>query len=103
MDIGLYKRARGIKHKKAMPFYPRSPVATPAAPVQAGNKAKPTAAAPWPMPAPPPSAATAEVVNAKGGPGAGDADVDHLAAMYITRVQERFRRERMNDDWRKYH
>ncbi|TVU14011.1 hypothetical protein EJB05_37479, partial [Eragrostis curvula] len=103
MDIGLfsYKRARGIKHKAAVPFYPRPPAATPTAPAQAGGKAKPVAA-PWPAPAPPPSAVTVEVIGNGGAPTAGD-DVDRRAALYISRVQERLRRERMNEDWRKYY
>ncbi|KAL6874408.1 hypothetical protein ACP4OV_013428 [Aristida adscensionis] len=111
MDIGFYKRARGMKHKKAhampaaMPFYPwPPPAAAPAAPAQAGSKLKP-AAAPWPAPAPPPSAVPVEIVVGNGmlAAGGGGDDVDRRAAMYISRVQERLRRERMTDDWRKYY
>ena len=35
--------------------------------------------------------------------GGSDADVDRRAALYISRVQERLRRERVADDWRKYY
>ncbi|KAF7016269.1 hypothetical protein CFC21_029919 [Triticum aestivum] len=94
MDIGLYKRARATRHKTAMPFYPRSPAAAaPAAPVQA---------APWPLtPAPPQGVITVQVMapgNSKhcDGPG-GDADIDRRAALYISRVQERLRLERMHE------
>ncbi|KAE8807641.1 hypothetical protein D1007_16020 [Hordeum vulgare] len=100
MDNGLYKRARATRHKTGIPFYPLSPAAAaPAAPVQAGNKGMPPAAAPWPLtPAPPPGVITVQVVapgNSKycDGPE-GDADVDRRAALYISRVQERLRRER---------
>ncbi|PVH35191.1 hypothetical protein PAHAL_7G123000 [Panicum hallii] len=101
MDFGFYKRARGIKHKTAAatPFYPgRKPA--PAAPAQlpAGSKAKqPTAAKSMVV--------AMEVGGSSGGApaGGGDADVDRRAALYISRVQERFRRERMADDWRKYY
>ncbi|KAF8765552.1 hypothetical protein HU200_008439 [Digitaria exilis] len=71
----------------------------------AGGKAKQTATAAatvWStMPAPPPSPVVAmEAVNGNGG---GDAaDVDRRAAMYISRVQERLRRER-TVDWRMYY
>ncbi|KAF0924988.1 hypothetical protein E2562_015051 [Oryza meyeriana var. granulata] len=107
MDIGFYNRgSRGIiKHKTAaaaMPaFYSRSPAVGPAA--------APAAAA-WPAPAPPPSAVSVEAVSGMysggqyGGGGVGvDADVDRRAAMYISRVQERLRRERMVSEeyWRK--
>ncbi|KAM3386638.1 hypothetical protein ACQJBY_009914 [Aegilops geniculata] len=102
MDNGLYKRATATRNKTAMPFYPWSPAAAaPAAPVQAGNKAVPPAATPWPLtPAPPPGVITVQVMapgNSKhcDGPG-GDADVDRRAALYISRVQERLRRERMH-------
>ncbi|KAL5215856.1 hypothetical protein ABZP36_007257, partial [Zizania latifolia] len=111
MDTGFYKRGgRGaaIKHKTAaMPFYTRSPAVAPAAP-SAGGKAKVLAAAPpWPAPSPPPPSssvvAVEVVISGSGGGGCGDADVDRRAAMYISRVQERLRRERaMGDDvWRK--
>ncbi|KAF8697191.1 hypothetical protein HU200_036192 [Digitaria exilis] len=114
MDFGFYKRAnRGIKNRaSAMPFfYPRKAPAqvAPAVPAQqdtAGGKAKQSATAAatvWStMPAPPPSPVVAmEAVNGNGG---GDAaDVDRRAAMYISRVQERLRRERMVEDWRMYY
>lgn len=118
MDFGFYKRARAIKHKAAaMPFYPRKPaqvavVAPASAPAQqpTGSKVKQPAAATnmWSMPAPPPSTVVAtEAGGGNGGvappSGGGDADVDRLAALYISRVQERLRRERMADDWRKYY
>ncbi|CAL5027881.1 unnamed protein product [Urochloa decumbens] len=120
MDFGFYKRARGIKHKAAaMPLYPRKPaqVAPAAAPTQkgaAGSKMKQSAAATtkWSMPAPPPSSTAAVamevgggngVVPSSGGGGSDDADVDRLAALYISRVQERLRRERMADDCRMYY
>ncbi|GJN27844.1 hypothetical protein PR202_gb15899 [Eleusine coracana subsp. coracana] len=107
MDIGMYssyQRARGItKHKTAVPFYPRPPTVVPTIPAQAGGgKAKP-AATPWPAPAPPQSAVAVEVVIGNGGAPAGGDDVDRRAAMFISRVQERLRRERMNEDWRKYY
>ncbi|CAL5067361.1 unnamed protein product [Urochloa decumbens] len=119
MDFGFYKRARGIKHKAAaMPFYPRKPaqLAPAAAPAQKGaavSKAKqPATTTVWSVPAPPPSSAAAAatmeagggngVVPSNGGSGS-DADVDRLAALYISRVQERLRRERMADDWRIYY
>jgi hypothetical protein len=111
MDFGFYKRARGIKHKTAAatPFYPgRKPA--PAAPAQlpAGSKAKqPTAAKVRSVPAATPQSMVVamEVGGSSGGApaGGGDADVDRRAALYISRVQERFRRERMADDWRKYY
>ncbi|GJN03151.1 hypothetical protein PR202_ga20561 [Eleusine coracana subsp. coracana] len=105
MDIGMYssyQRARGItKHKIAVPFYQAA--APTIIPAQAGGgKAKP-AATPWPAPAPPPSAVAVEVVIGNGGAPAGGDDVDRRAAMFISRVQERLRRERMNEDWRKYY
>ncbi|CAL5067345.1 unnamed protein product [Urochloa decumbens] len=121
MDFGFYKRAssRGIKHKAAvMPFYPRKPaqVAPAAAPAQKGaagsGKVKQPAAATtmWSMPAPPhsPPLVAMEVGSGNGvapssGGGGSDADVDRLAALYISRVQERLRRERMADDWRMYY
>ncbi|KAF7001542.1 hypothetical protein CFC21_017195 [Triticum aestivum] len=93
MDIGLYKRARATRHKAAMPFYPRSPAAAaPAAPVQAGNAMA--------ADAPPPGVITVQVMapgNSKhcNGPG-GDADVDRRAALYISMVQERLKREGMH-------
>ncbi|KAL6650718.1 hypothetical protein ACP70R_009643 [Stipagrostis hirtigluma subsp. patula] len=106
MDKGFYKRARGIKHKPAltMPFYPwPPPAAAPTAPAQAGGKAKP-AAAPWPAPATPPSVVVpVELMSDVGVAASAGDDVDRRAAMYISRVQERLRRERMSDDWRKYY
>ncbi|CAN6270449.1 unnamed protein product [Urochloa humidicola] len=117
MDFGFYKRARGIKHKAAtMPFYPRKPaqVAPAAAPVQKGaavSKAKqPATTTVWSVPAQPPSSTATVAMEVSGsygvapsGGGSGsDADVDRLAALYISRVQERLRRERMADDWRIY-
>ncbi|KAF8715360.1 hypothetical protein HU200_026996 [Digitaria exilis] len=119
MDFGFYKRAsRGIKHRaSAMPFfYPRKAPAqvAPAVPAQqdaAGGKAKQTATAAatvWStMPAPPPPSpmVAMEAGNGNGnGSGGGDAaDVDRRAAMYISRVQERLRRERTVEDWRMYY
>lgn len=113
MDIGFYKRARGIKHKATtMPFYPRKPAqVAPAAPPaqQAVSKANLPSTTVWSMPAPPPSTVVAmEVVGNGVVPGGGggvgsDADVDSRAALYISRVQERLRRERMAEDWRKYY
>ncbi|KQJ82269.1 hypothetical protein BRADI_5g07996v3 [Brachypodium distachyon] len=92
MDIRLYKqRARDIRHKTAMPFYPASP----AAPAQACNDK----AAPWPLaPVPPPGVVTVQVMAAGNGMYCGgDADVDRRAALFISRVQERLRRERMHE------
>jgi len=111
MDIGFYKRVRGIKHKATtMPLYPRKPVqVAPAAPAQqAVSKAKqPSTTTVWSMPAPPPSTVVAmEVVGGMvpgGGDVGSDADVDSRAALYISRVQERLRRERMAEDWRMYY
>ncbi|CAN6248341.1 unnamed protein product [Urochloa humidicola] len=118
MDFGFYKRARGIKHKAAaMPFYHRKPaqVAPAAAPAQQPAcriKEKQPAAATtmWSVPAPPPSTVVAMEVGggngmapSSGGSSSSDADVDRLAALYISRVQERLRRERMADDWRMYY
>ncbi|CAL5032486.1 unnamed protein product [Urochloa decumbens] len=121
MDFGFYKRAsRGIKHKAAaaMPFYPRKPaqVAPAAAPAQKGaavSKAKQLATTTvWSVPAPPPSSTAAATATEVGGGngvapssvgGGSNADVDRLAALYISRVQERLRRERMADDWRMYY
>jgi hypothetical protein len=108
MDIGLYsyKRSRGIiKHKTAVPIYPAP--AAPTTPAQAGGShAKPAAAAPWPSPAPPPSAVTVvdEVIIGNSGAPTGADDVDRRATLFISRVQERLRRERVNEDyWRKYY
>jgi hypothetical protein len=87
MDIGFYKRARAIRH-----------IPAPAQTAAAGNyKAKPAAAAPWPLtPAPPPGVVTVQVMAPGNGKYCdGDADVDRRAALYISRVQERLRRERM--------
>ena len=111
MDIGFYKRVRGIKHKATtMPLYPRKPAqVAPAAPAQqAVSKAKqPSTTTVWSMPAPPPSTVvTMEVVGGMvpgGGDVGSDADVDSRAALYISRVQERLRRERMAEDWRMYY
>ncbi|CAL5017355.1 unnamed protein product [Urochloa decumbens] len=111
MDFGFYKRAsRGIKHKAAaMPFYPRKPAQVEPAAV---SKAKqPATTTVWSVPAPPPSSTAAVAMEAGGGNGVvptnggggSDADVDRLAALYISRVQERLRRERMADDWRMYY
>ncbi|RLM66047.1 hypothetical protein C2845_PM16G05750 [Panicum miliaceum] len=82
MDFGFYKRARGIKHKTAAatPFYPgRKPA--PAAPAQqpACSKAKQ------------PTAAKVRSVPAATPPS------------MVVAMEERFRRERMADDWRKYY
>ena len=77
---------------------PRKPA--PAAPAQqtAGSKAKqPTAEKVRLVP----SASAAVAVEVGGSGGDADADVDRRAALYISRVQERLRRERMTDDWRK--
>ena len=82
-------------------MYPRKPA--PAAPAQqpAGSKAKqPTAAKVRSVPAATPLSAAVAVEIDGGG---SDADVDRRAALYISRVQERLRRERMADDWRKYY
>ena len=105
MDFGFYKRATGIKHKAAAtPFYPRKPVQ---AQQPAGVRAQqqPATTTVWSVPPPPPSTVVAvEVVGngaAPGGSSASDTDVDRRAALYISRVQERLRRERMTDDWRK--
>ncbi|KAG8083233.1 hypothetical protein GUJ93_ZPchr0015g6772 [Zizania palustris] len=107
MDTGFYKRGgRGAaKHKTAaMPFYTRSPAVAPAAP-SAGGKAKVLAAtAPWPAPSPPPlppsSVVAVEIViSGMYSSGGGDSDVDRRAAMYISRVQERLRRERAMGEW----
>jgi hypothetical protein len=90
MDISLYKRARAFRQKTTAP--------TPAQ--AAGNfKAKPTVAAPWPLtPAPPPGVVTVQVMAPGNGKFCdGDADVDRRAALYISRVQERLRRERMHE------
>ncbi|CAL5067354.1 unnamed protein product [Urochloa decumbens] len=115
MDFGFYKRARGIKHKAAtMPFYPRklvqvAPAAAPAQKGAAGSKAQQPAAATtmWSMPGPPQSPVEVGggngVAPSSGGGGSDDADVDRLAALYISRVQERLQRERMADDWRMYY
>lgn len=113
MDMGFYKRAsRGIKHKATtMPIYPRkSAQVAPASPAaqQAVSKAKqPSTTTVWSMPAPPPSTVVAMEVVGNGvvpsSSGAGDADVDSRAALYISRVQERLRRERMAEDWRMYY
>ncbi|TKW03994.1 hypothetical protein SEVIR_7G080000v4 [Setaria viridis] len=104
MDFGFYKRARGIKHKVAMPFYPRKPAQVAVAPATAPAQQPPGSKAKQP------AAATTDVVDAGTAavngvaPGGGsDADVDRLATLYISRVQERLRRERMADDWRKYY
>ncbi|PVH35193.1 hypothetical protein PAHAL_7G123300 [Panicum hallii] len=115
MDFGFYKRARGIKHTAAAtPFYPRkpaqvagAPTAAPAAQQPAGVRAKqPATTTVWLVPPPPPSTVVAmEVVGNGPAPGGGiasDTDVDRRAALYISRVQERLRRERMTDDWRKH-
>lgn len=111
MDIAFYNRGgrRIIKHKStaaaAMPaFYPRSPAAVVVVAPAAAAPVPYSAAAPWPAPAPPPSAVTV-VGHAHahgGGGGGGDADVDRRAAMYISRVQERLRRERAASEeyWR---
>lgn len=115
MDIGFYKRVRGMKHKATtIPFYPRKPAqVAPAAPAaqQAVSKAKqPSTTTVWSMPAPPPSTVVAmEVVGSGVVPGGGglgsdaDVDVDSRASLYISRVQERLRRERMAEDWRMYY
>uniref|UniRef100_A0A0D9W435 Uncharacterized protein n=1 Tax=Leersia perrieri TaxID=77586 RepID=A0A0D9W435_9ORYZ len=113
---GFYNYKRGsrgnIKHKTAaaMPaFYPWSPVIAPAAAVPAGAGAGISKARPAATPSPPPSAVTvveAGMYNGGGHAGGGVeyADVDRRAAMYISRVQERLRRERMtSEDWRKYY
>lgn len=109
MDIGFYKRVRGMKHKatSTMPSYPRKQAqVAPAVPAaqQAVSKAKqPSTTTVWSLPAPPPSTVVAmEVAGNDVVPG-GDADVDSRAALYISRVQERLRRERMAEDWRKYY
>ncbi|KAG8083235.1 hypothetical protein GUJ93_ZPchr0015g6785 [Zizania palustris] len=76
----------------------------PAAP-SAGGKAKVLAAtAPWPAPSPPPlppSSVVAVEIVIRGmySSGGGDSDVDRRAAMYISRVQERLRRERAMGEW----
>ncbi|KAJ1270641.1 hypothetical protein BS78_06G068200 [Paspalum vaginatum] len=106
MDVGFYKHAWGIKHKAAMPFYHRKPaqVAPAAAPPaqQAVSKAKPPSTTTlWAMPSPPPSTVVA-MEAAGNGEAPGDIDVDRRAALYISRVQERLRRERLADDWRMY-
>ena len=50
-----------------------------------------------------------EVVGSGVVPGGGglgsdaDVDVDSRASLYISRVQERLRRERMAEDWRMYY
>ena len=44
-----------------------------------------------------------EVDGNGAAPGGSETDVDRRAALYISRVQERLRRERMADDWRKYY
>lgn len=111
MDMGFYKRASrggGIKHKAAaMPFYPRKPAqVAPAAPAaqQAVSKAKqPSATTMWSIPAPPSSTVVAMEVAGNGMVLDGDSDVDSRAASYISRVQERLRRERMAEDWRMYY
>uniref|UniRef100_A0A0E0KPT4 Uncharacterized protein n=1 Tax=Oryza punctata TaxID=4537 RepID=A0A0E0KPT4_ORYPU len=107
MDIAFYNRGgRGIiKHKAAaagMPaFYPRSPAVVVVAPAAAAVPY--SAVAPWPAPAPPPSAVTVGHGGGHAHAGGGDADVDRRAAMYISRVQERLRRERVASEeyWRK--
>ncbi|CAN6234796.1 unnamed protein product [Urochloa humidicola] len=117
MDFGFYKRAsRGIKHKAAataMPFYPRKPaqVAPAAAPAQKAKQ--PVTSTVWSVPTPPPSSTVVAMEVGSGGNGvapssgaaggSSDADVDRLAALYISRVQERLRREHMADDWRMYY
>ena len=111
MDFGFYKRATGIKHKPAAtpPFYPRKPAqvapfATQAAQQPAGVRAQQPAATTVLSAAPPlpPSMVVAvEVVGNGAAPGGSETDVDRRAALYISRVQERLRRERMTDDWRK--
>ncbi|KAG2571648.1 hypothetical protein PVAP13_7KG114300 [Panicum virgatum] len=102
MDFGFYKRATGIKHKAAAPFYPRKPaqVAQQLAGVRAQQPATPTVCSA--QPPPPSTVVTVEVVGNGGAAlGGSDTDVDRRAALYISRVQERLRRERMTDDWRK--
>ena len=104
MDFRFYKRARGIKHKAAAtpPLYPSKPApAAPAHQQPAGSNAKqPTAAKVRSVPAatPPSAAVTVEVDG-----GGSDDDVDRRAALYISRVLERLRRERLAEDWRKYY
>ena len=104
MDFGFYKRATGIKHKAAAtPFYPRKPEQ---AQQPAGVRAQqqPATTTVWSVPPPPPSTVVAvEVVGNGAAPGGSETDVDRRAALYISRVQERLRRERMTDDWRKYY
>ncbi|KAF8715362.1 hypothetical protein HU200_026998 [Digitaria exilis] len=101
MDMGFYKRARGIavKHKAALvPSNPRKPAAAPVQQQPAGSRAKQQPAATTTM---------WEVIggsNTGVAPGGGgDADVDRRAALYISRVQERLRRERMVDDRSMYY
>ncbi|CAM0904902.1 unnamed protein product [Alopecurus aequalis] len=91
MDIGLYKSARAMRHKTAvMPTPPQA---------AANYKAKPAAVSPWPLtPAPPPGVVTVQVMAPGNGMYCeGDADVDRRAALYISRVQERLRRERAHE------
>ncbi|KAF8765553.1 hypothetical protein HU200_008440 [Digitaria exilis] len=101
MDMGFYKRARGIavKHKAALvPSNPRKTAAAPVHQQPAGSRAKQQPVATTTMWSPPPSAVTGVA------PGGGsDADVDRRAALYISRVQERLRRERMVDDRSMYY
>ncbi|KAF8697192.1 hypothetical protein HU200_036193 [Digitaria exilis] len=99
MDMGFYKRARGIvvKHNSN----PRKPAAAPVQQQPAGSRAKQQPAATTTMWSPPPPSAVVAMEVIGGGntgvaPGGGsDADVDRRAALYICRVQERLRRERM--------
>lgn len=110
--MGFYKRARGIavKHKAALvPSNPRKPAAAPVQQQPAGSRAKQQPAATTTMWSPPPPSAVVamEVIggsNTGVAPGGGsDADVDRRAALYISRVQERLRRERMVDDRSMYY
>ena len=91
MDTGLYKRARAMRHKTAAMHAP--------AQAAASYKAKPAAAAPWPLtPASPPGVVTVQVMAPGNGVYCdGEADVDRRAALYISKVQERLRRERVHE------